>query len=129
MMINQRRHVVFYFLLCQFEIHAFSLSLSLNLKQIGSSVHLETLAYKPANLQRRLRLNHIRQLARSLIHPIGDDTGTGIHQVAAELIAKGHLSFNGKLDQQLCLNGPHSHLTILLYNLIIILVFKLTFYF
>ncbi|XP_029128446.1 uncharacterized protein LOC109803825 isoform X2 [Cajanus cajan] len=52
----------------------------------GSSVPLETLVYKPANSTRRMRLNHIKCLARSLTHSIVDPAGT--HQVAAELIAK-----------------------------------------
>ena len=56
----------------------------------GLSVHLETLAYKPANSPRRLRLNHIKRLARSLKHSIGDPAAT--HQVAAEMITKEDVS-------------------------------------
>ncbi|TKY72246.1 hypothetical protein E2542_SST00985 [Spatholobus suberectus] len=52
----------------------------------GSSVPLETLVYKPANSPRKMRLNHIRDLARNLTHSIVDPAGT--HQVAAELMAK-----------------------------------------
>lgn len=87
--------------------HIHSLFSLYDLKQIGSSVHLETLAYKPT-LQRTFRLNHIKQLARNLMTPIladHDRTHThthqfGIHQVAPELIPKGHLSANGNFDQQ-----------------------------
>ncbi|RDX83252.1 hypothetical protein CR513_35852, partial [Mucuna pruriens] len=57
------------------------------MQQIGSSVPLETLVYKPANSSMRMRLNHIRCLARNLTHSIvGPAAGT--HQVAVELIAK-----------------------------------------
>lgn len=58
---------------------------------IGSSVQLETFqAYKPANSPGRLRLNHIKRLARNLTRSIVDTAPTD--QVAAELITKDDVS-------------------------------------
>ncbi|KAL1320379.1 hypothetical protein HN51_065108 [Arachis hypogaea] len=56
----------------------------------GSSVHMENLAYKPAN-SARFRLNHIKRLARSLTSSIGDPAAA-TQQVPAELITKEDLS-------------------------------------
>ncbi|KAH1040948.1 hypothetical protein GmHk_09G024445 [Glycine max] len=53
----------------------------------GSSIPLETLVYKPANSPRRMRLNHIKGLARNLTHSMDDDPAV-THQLVAELIAK-----------------------------------------
>lgn len=60
------------------------------MQTIGSSLNLETLAYKPANSPRKLRLNHIRSLARNLMHSMVDTAST--HQVAAELKTKEDVS-------------------------------------
>ncbi|OIV96063.1 hypothetical protein TanjilG_27167 [Lupinus angustifolius] len=52
----------------------------------GSSSHLETLDHNLANSSGRLRLSHIRRLARNVTCPNNDLAGT--HQVAAELITE-----------------------------------------
>ncbi|KAI4298791.1 hypothetical protein L6164_032308 [Bauhinia variegata] len=70
--------------------------------QIGSSVHMEALLYTESNLPKRLRLNHIRHLARNLIRPIGVSTGN--HQLEAELMAKGDVSVNGSRSNTVRLN-------------------------
>lgn len=56
--------------------------------QLGpSSAPLETLVYKPENSPRKMRLHHIKGLARKLAHSMVDPAGT-THHVTAELIAK-----------------------------------------
>ncbi|CAL0301094.1 unnamed protein product [Lupinus luteus] len=52
----------------------------------GSSSHLETLDHNPANSSRRLRLTHIRRLARNVT--CSNNDLASIDQVAAELITK-----------------------------------------
>ncbi|KAE9594753.1 hypothetical protein Lal_00013208 [Lupinus albus] len=59
----------------------------------GSSSHLETLAHNPVNSSRRLRLSHIKCLARNVTCPNNDLADT--HQVAAELITKEDLTAGG----------------------------------
>ncbi|XP_047171199.1 uncharacterized protein LOC124839424 [Vigna umbellata] len=54
----------------------------------GSSVPLETLLCKPANSPKRMRLNHVRGLARNLTHSIVNPPC--IRLVASELIPKEH---------------------------------------
>ncbi|XP_054800651.1 uncharacterized protein LOC129304851 [Prosopis cineraria] len=70
----------------------------------GSEVHMEALTYKPTNLPRKLRLNHIRQLARNLMmHSIADhDSQTGIDQIVQPLMPNGGLS--GSTQKSLRLN-------------------------
>ncbi|MED6208611.1 hypothetical protein PIB30_046933 [Stylosanthes scabra] len=58
----------------------------------GSSVPMENLAYKPDNSSARLRLNHIKRLARSMISSIGETAATATQQVPAELITKEDVS-------------------------------------
>ncbi|XP_028805648.1 uncharacterized protein LOC114760552 [Neltuma alba] len=75
----------------------------------GSSsgvVHMEALTYKPTNLPTRLRLSHIRQLARNMIHSIADhhDSQIGIHQIVPHLIPNGDLSSQGSIRKSLRLN-------------------------
>jgi len=50
---------------------------------IGSSLNLESLAYKLDNPPRRVRLTQLRHLARNIVGSMV--VSAGIHQVAAEL--------------------------------------------
>ncbi|KAI4296020.1 hypothetical protein L6164_036010 [Bauhinia variegata] len=75
---------------------------NIDVQQIGSSVHVEALTYTASNLPKRLRLNHIRHLARNLKHVIGDSTSKD--QLAAGLIAKEEVSVNGNRPNTLRLN-------------------------
>ncbi|XP_027338229.1 uncharacterized protein LOC113852188 [Abrus precatorius] len=70
----------------------------------GASVELETLAYKPANSPRKLRLSRIRGLARNLTRSMVDPDGP--HHVAAELITKEDASVTnfGSMQKSLRLN-------------------------
>ncbi|KAI9126909.1 hypothetical protein K1719_002505 [Acacia pycnantha] len=72
----------------------------------GSEVHKEALSYKPTNLPRRLRLNHIRQLARNMIHSIvaDHDSQIGIHQIVPHVIPNGDLSSHDNIRKSLRLN-------------------------
>ncbi|XP_019424934.1 PREDICTED: uncharacterized protein LOC109333815 [Lupinus angustifolius] len=56
----------------------------------GSSRHVATLDRNPANSSTKLRLNHVRRLARNVTCSSSDPAG--IHQVAAELITKEDVS-------------------------------------
>lgn len=70
---------------------------------------LEALVHKSANCPRVLRLSHIRRLARSKNHSVGELTGN--HQIVAEVITKGDATSlqvedhdSGKSPQSLRLN-------------------------
>ncbi|KAK7359881.1 hypothetical protein VNO77_01848 [Canavalia gladiata] len=58
----------------------------------GSSLHSETLPFKPSNSPRKLRLNHIRGLARNLTRSTSMVDPAGPHQVSAEFITKEDVS-------------------------------------
>ncbi|KAE9591522.1 hypothetical protein Lalb_Chr20g0119371 [Lupinus albus] len=66
-----------------------TLNLETNVDE-GSSRQVETLDRNPANSSRKLRLNHIRRLARNMTCSNSDPPCT--HQVAAELITKEDVS-------------------------------------
>ncbi|XP_061344295.1 uncharacterized protein LOC133290244 [Gastrolobium bilobum] len=79
-----------------------TLNLGLKVVDGSSSIPLETLAYnKPGNSPGRLRLNHIKSLARNLTRSMVDPAGT--HKVAAELITKEVVSV-GSTPKSLRLN-------------------------
>ncbi|CAL0309123.1 unnamed protein product [Lupinus luteus] len=70
----------------------------------GPSRHVETLDHSQTNSSRKLRLNHIRRLARNVTCSSSDPAG--IHQVAAELITKEDVSTgdNGCTTKSMRLN-------------------------
>lgn len=53
---------------------------------------LEALAQKSASFQRRLRLSHVRHLARTMNHSMGELTGN--HQIVAAVTTKGDVTNN-----------------------------------
>jgi hypothetical protein len=59
------------------------------------SIGLEALAQKSASFQRRLRLSHVRHLARTMNHSMGELTGN--HQIVAAVTTKGDVTNNCKL--------------------------------
>ncbi|KAJ1428667.1 hypothetical protein SESBI_08770 [Sesbania bispinosa] len=69
-----------------------TLNLGTKLNEGSSSIHMETLAYKSANFPTRLRLNHVRHLARNRTSLMVDLDPADTHQVAAELIIKEDVS-------------------------------------
>ena len=59
---------------------------------------MEALTHKPTTFPKMLRLNHIRQLARNLIHSIADhDSQIMIDQIVPDLIPDENLLSHGKL--------------------------------
>ncbi|KAB1221728.1 hypothetical protein CJ030_MR2G019955 [Morella rubra] len=79
--------------------------------ECSESEGLEALAHKSANSPRKLRLSHIRHLARSLNHSMGELAGN--HQMVAAVLTKGDAASNclqvgypdsGRSSQSLRLN-------------------------
>lgn len=64
-----------------------TLNLGTQVSHEGSSLNLESLAYKLDNPPRRVRLTQLRHLARNIVGSMVDSAG--IHQVAAELKTNG----------------------------------------
>lgn len=60
-----------------------------------TSIGLEALAHKGTNFPRRLRLSHIRRLARSLNNSTGELGGN--HQMVEAVITKRDVASNCKL--------------------------------